>query len=176
MFSVVFNRFIHELYFKLESSFIQSLIDINRAPSVCQVKGGHWLPQIHLLSRVAQTLGIRHICTRDTKTYTHMLLWMKNDSHACCTVEKRQQLCSNGGKDMNFQVFLVVLSCLGNGPWGSSESFTSLTRCLPDQCRPFQKSAGNHKGCILNDVFSSFLVCFVLIVLMFRCYKCCQML
>lgn len=81
-----------------------------------------------------------------------------------------------GAMDRNFEVFLVELSCLENGPWGSSESFTSLTQYLPDQCRPFQKSAGNHKGCILNDVFSSFLVCFVLIVLMFCCYKCCQML
>lgn len=81
-----------------------------------------------------------------------------------------------GATDTNFEVFLVELSCLENGPWGSSESFTSLTQCLPDQCRPFQKSAGNHKGCMLNDVFSSFLVCFVLIVLMFCCYKCCQML
>ena len=113
MFSVFLNRFIHESHCKLESPVIQSLIDINRAPFVCQVKGGHWLPQIHLLSRVAQILGIRHICTRDTKTYTHMLLWMKNDSYICCAVEKRQQLCSNGGNGHEFwrEVAVYRLSC-----------------------------------------------------------------
>ena len=162
MFSVFFNRFIHELYCKLESSFIQSLININWATSVCQVKGGHWLPQIHLLSRVAQTLGIRHICTRDTKTYTHMLLWMKNDSHAFCTVEKRQRLYSNGGKGHEFPSLSCGIELLRKWSMGlfwtfhiSDAVFTRSMQALPEVSR---KSQGMHSEWCLQQ-FSG-LFCF----------------
>lgn len=99
-------------------------------------------------------------------TYTGFYGW-KMTLTLVAQLRRGNSFVTTGGTDTNFEVFLVVLSCLENGPWGSSESFISLTQCLPDQCRPFQKSAGNHKGCILNYVFSSFLVHFVLIVMMF---------
>lgn len=54
-----------------------------------------------------------------------------------------------------------MLSGLGNGQWGSSEHFTSVTRCLLDQHSSFWKPAGDHEGDILKHLGRySGLLCF----------------